>query len=55
MQSVDPETALRGATGRFAARFRVVEATATARAIDLTTADMETLTSLWREAKASVG
>ncbi len=55
MQSVDPETALRGATGRFAARFRVVEATATARAIDLTTADMDTLTSLWREAKASVG
>ncbi len=55
MQSVDPETALRGATGRFAARFRVVEATATARAIDLTAADMDTLTSLWREAKASVG
>lgn len=55
MQAVDPETALRGATGRFAARFRVVEATAMARNIDLTSADMGALTALWREAKARVG
>ena len=55
MQAVDPETALRGATGRFAARFRVVEALAGERSLDLAMLDMDALQQLWGEAKRSVG
>ena len=55
MQAVDPETALRGATGRFAARFRVVESLAEGRTLDLAALDMDALQQLWVEAKRSVG
>ncbi len=54
MQGVDPEAALRGATGRFAERFRIVEATAEARGVALDTADQRTLTELWEEAKRAL-
>jgi tetrapyrrole methylase family protein/MazG family protein len=49
---VDAESALRGATAKFRARFQAVEALATARGVDLTSADLATLDRLWDEVKA---
>jgi tetrapyrrole methylase family protein/MazG family protein len=49
---VDPEAALRTATGKFRDRFRGVEARAQARGIDLVAADLSTLDRLWDEVKA---
>jgi len=49
---VDPEAALRRAVGKFRTRFEGVEALARARGIDLTTAGLETLDTLWDEVKA---
>jgi len=45
---IDPETALRRATGKFERRFRRVETLATERA---TGADLDALEALWQEAK----
>lgn len=52
---VDPEGALRRAARRFEARFRVVEARAAERGIDLAKAGADALDELWAEAKAEVG
>ncbi len=51
----DPESALRGAAQRFARRFRVVEAAADDKGIDLSCADEAELTSLWAAAKRVAG
>ena len=48
---VDPESALRGAAGRFQRRFRVVEELATADGIDLGEAEKDRLAALWNQAK----
>jgi len=50
---VEPETALRAATGKFRTRFEAVERLAIARAIDLHASDLATLDALWDEVKAS--
>jgi nucleoside triphosphate diphosphatase len=47
---IDPETALRRATGKFERRFRRVEALSKERRIG---ADIEALEALWQEVKAS--
>jgi uncharacterized protein YabN with tetrapyrrole methylase and pyrophosphatase domain len=49
---VEPEAALRAATGKFRHRFEQVEALARTRAIDLHTADLTVLDALWDEIKA---
>jgi tetrapyrrole methylase family protein/MazG family protein len=49
---VDPEAALRGATAKFRDRFRAVEALAGERGIDLASAGLPVLDSLWDEVKA---
>ena len=51
MLDVDPEMALRGASDRFARRFRRVEARAAADDLDLAQLDLATLGDLWAEAK----
>jgi tetrapyrrole methylase family protein/MazG family protein len=48
----DAETALRLASDKFRARFEIVETLAAQRNIDLQTATLEVLDSLWDEAKA---
>jgi tetrapyrrole methylase family protein/MazG family protein len=48
---IDAELALRAATDKFRARFQGVEALAASRSIDLKTADLVTLDSLWDEVK----
>ncbi|MCH9675325.1 MAG: nucleoside triphosphate pyrophosphohydrolase [Gammaproteobacteria bacterium] len=50
--SVNPETALRDATGRFSARFRHVERLAEERAVALDRASVATLEQLWTQAKS---
>jgi nucleoside triphosphate diphosphatase len=49
---IDPEAALRRATGKFERRFRRVEALAVERA---TGSDLEALDALWREVKSEDG
>ncbi|HVF74122.1 MAG TPA: nucleoside triphosphate pyrophosphohydrolase [Acidimicrobiales bacterium] len=49
---IDPEAALRGATAKFRDRFRGVESLAAERGIDLATAGLPVLDSLWDEVKA---
>ena len=48
---VEPEAALRAATNKFRQRFEGVEASAAERGIDLRSADLETLDTLWNEIK----
>lgn len=48
---VDPEVALRAATGSFRRRFEQVEALAAERSIDLHRADLAALDALWDEVK----
>lgn len=48
---VDSEEALTHATDKFAKRFRIVEALAAERGIDMNTASIEVLDELWDEAK----
>jgi MazG family protein len=48
----DPRAALEGANGRFVDRFRIVEALAGKRDIDLGSANLEELDKLWEEAKS---
>lgn len=48
---VEPETALRAATTKFARRFRAVEALAAERGVDLRASDLAVLDELWDEAK----
>jgi tetrapyrrole methylase family protein / MazG family protein len=48
---LDPESALRGAAGRFMARFRIVEELAAARGVALDAAPQDVLSALWNEAK----
>ncbi|HEY2300325.1 MAG TPA: nucleoside triphosphate pyrophosphohydrolase [Acidimicrobiales bacterium] len=50
---VDPDAALRAATGKFRARFEGVEALAAARGLDLRTLDLAALDGLWDEVKRS--
>lgn len=50
---IDPEAALRSATGKFRNRFQAVEAIAAARGIDLTSTDIAGLDALWDEVKAA--
>ena len=50
---VDPEAALRAATGKFRARFEGVEALAAARGLDLRTLGLAALDGLWNEVKRS--
>jgi len=47
---VDPEAALRATAGRFRDRFQAVEALATERGVDLSTADPADVAKLWDEA-----
>lgn len=49
---LSPEDALRGASAKFEARFRLMEALAEARGARLQALDAEALDALWREAKA---
>jgi tetrapyrrole methylase family protein/MazG family protein len=49
---VEPESALRAATDKFRDRFERVERLAVERSIDLRSADLTTLDSLWDEVKA---
>jgi tetrapyrrole methylase family protein / MazG family protein len=49
---VDPETALRTASAKFARRFRAVEELAATEGIDLTDAGLATLDALWDRVKA---
>ena len=49
---VDPEVALRAATHKFRSRVEQVEQLATARGIDMHTADLDTLDAIWNEIKA---
>lgn len=48
---VDPRSALEKANGRFAERFRKVEALAAERGVEVGSATLETLDQLWEEAK----
>jgi len=54
-RSVDPESALRGATAKFRRRFMEVERLAAQRDVDLVGADLATLDRLWDEVKARAG
>ena len=49
---LDPETALRGATAKFRARFETVEALATEPGLTLDALDLAALDALWDEVKA---
>lgn len=51
---VDPEAALRLASEKFAARFRVVETLATERGTALASMSLSELDALWEEAKAAL-
>jgi MazG family protein len=50
---IDAETALQGATAKFGARFRAVEALAKERNVQLDRLDLAGLDALWDEVKAS--
>ena len=50
---VDPEAALRGATAKFRDRFRVMEAMAGDRGVELAALDLAGLDALWDDAKAT--
>ena len=50
---VDPEVALRAATHKFRSRVEQVEQLATARGIDMHTADLDILDKIWNEVKAT--
>ncbi|MGH9025451.1 MAG: nucleoside triphosphate pyrophosphohydrolase [Acidimicrobiia bacterium] len=52
---IDAESALRGWSARFRARFVVMEALATDRSVDLATADPETVAALWADAAGRLG
>ena len=52
---VDPEVALRAATHKFRSRVEQVEQLATARDIDMHTADLDTLDAMWNEVKGTSG
>jgi ATP diphosphatase len=52
---IDAETALRDATRKFERRFHGVERLCRERGLDLATAGLTTLESLWQETKASEG
>ena len=49
--SLDAESALRAAAGKFRTRFEQVEALAAARGINMETAGLEQLDALWNEVK----
>src|SRR5205823_522577 len=51
---VDPETALRKASAKFASRFRAVEELAATRGTDMRAASFADLDALWEEAKGRV-
>lgn len=51
---VDAEEALTASTDKFIARFKIVEKLAQERSIDMKTADLEVLDTLWDEAKKSL-
>ena len=51
---VDPEEALTNSTDKFVGRFKKVESKASERGIDMKTASLETLDSLWDEAKKGI-
>ncbi|MHC4393040.1 MAG: MazG family protein, partial [Planctomycetota bacterium] len=51
---MDAEAALRSANARFARRFQKVESTANSRGMDLREASLETLESLWQQAKRAI-
>ena len=51
---VEPESALRGATDRFTARFREVERLADANGTPLRDLDLNGLDNLWNEAKRNL-
>ena len=51
---VDPESALRAAANKFRRRFEQVERLAVERGVDLHTAELATLDSLWDEVKRSI-
>jgi tetrapyrrole methylase family protein/MazG family protein len=55
MLDVDPESALRNATGRFSTRFRHVERVTADRGLSLAAANQATLEELWIEAKTATG
>ncbi|MFM8418489.1 MAG: nucleoside triphosphate pyrophosphohydrolase, partial [Actinomycetota bacterium] len=48
---LDAETALRDASDKFIARFKIVQQLATQRGIDMTSSDLAQLDALWDEAK----
>jgi uncharacterized protein YabN with tetrapyrrole methylase and pyrophosphatase domain len=48
---VDPEAALRHAAGKFAGRFRSVEALARTRGVDMASSDLGVLDALWAQVK----
>jgi len=50
---VEPETALRKANARFAARFRAMEELARQRGLDMTQMSIAELDRLWEEIKAN--
>ena len=50
---VEPETALRAATGKFRRRFEQVEQLARERNLDMHSADLATLDALWDQVKAT--
>ncbi len=52
---VDAEVAVRAAAGKFRRRFEAVEALAAERGIDLRTAGLATLDTLWNEVKKASG
>ena len=52
---VEPESALRAATGKFRRRFEQVERLATIEGLDLHDADLATLDALWDRVKATEG
>ncbi|HZI45918.1 MAG TPA: nucleoside triphosphate pyrophosphohydrolase [Ilumatobacter sp.] len=52
---VDPEVALRAATHKFRSRVEQVEQLATARGIDMHTADLDALDAMWNEVKGTSG
>lgn len=51
---VDPEEALTNSTDKFVSRFKKVESKANERGIDMKTATLETLDTLWDEAKKGI-
>jgi len=53
MLDIDPESALRAATGRFSTRFRHVERIAADRSLTLAALNLTTLEELWIEAKTA--